>query len=272
MKKIKNYLWQFKKKFFNSKFIRIISDFYEERANKIPDNNLTETKNGWSIVVVTSGKANESLSKLVKSAENELLNSPGEVIIVGPQSSQLNFIPKIKVRYLIYKELGLAPGWITKKKNLGVKMAVYDKVAVCHDYVVFQTGWKKGFDIFGNDFDVCVNKIINFDGTRFRDWIAWDYPEVGPGLLPYHIECTQYQIISGTFFVVKRNFYLENLLDEKIRWGEGEDAEWSLRIRKKTKFKLNLLSSVTFSKNKIGVHGSWIDNTEKLEKILQLKN
>ena len=25
----------------------------------------------------------------------------------------------------------------------------------------------------GNDFDICMNKILNYDNARFRDWTLW---------------------------------------------------------------------------------------------------
>jgi hypothetical protein len=267
IKLTKERAWKAKKSFLNSRLVRKISDVYETARNKTRNRIIEPVQKGWSIVVVTGGNANESLSALVRSAENELLASPAEIIIVGPKNAKLDFVPKIKVIFFEYQELGLAPGWITRKKNLGVKMCSYDKVAVCHDYIVFKPGWKKGFDEFGDDFEVCVNMILNRDGNRFRDWITWDYPGIGPGLLPYSAKCNEYQIISGTFFIVKRDFFISHPLDEKLRWGEGEDAEWSMRVRKITDFKLNRNSAVSFSKLKIGVHGNWLENTENLKKI-----
>jgi hypothetical protein len=267
MESLKEKLWRIKRSFKNGPIVRRLSDMFESIANTVVLNSNEKAQNGWSIVVVTGGQANQALSQLVRSAEKELTGTPCEVIIVGPGSSVLDFKPVIPVRFFAYREIGLAPGWITKKKNIGARLAKYDKLAICHDYVLFQTGWKKGYDDFGDDFDVCMNRITNADGTRFRDWIAWDYPEIGYGLLPYHIECTEFQIISGTYFVAKREFYLDNPLNEKLRWGEGEDEEWSLRIRQKTRFKLNLKSEVTFSKLKMPIRDSWLVNTKKFEKL-----
>jgi len=251
------------------KFIRPICDWYEKRANNHRKQPVKPALPGWSIVVVTGGLANETLNALVKSIQEELFDSPAELIIVGPKTVSLDFSPLIDTRHILYKELGLVPGWITRKKNIGVSFAKYDKVAVCHDYIFFAKGWKDGYEKFGDNFEVCVNKIINKDGERFRDWITWDYPEVGVGLLPYDVECSQYQIVSGTYFVVKRDFYLQNPLNEKLRWGEAEDIEWSMRLREKVKFKFNPHSSVRLSRLKKGTIGAWFDGTEKLNAIFE---
>ena len=78
--------------------------------------------------------------------------------------------------------------------------------------------------------------------------------------------------ISGTFFCVKKDFFLENLLDESLVWGEGEDVEWSLRIRDKTQFKMNCMSTVKYLKLKSLSEApycdDWANNERRLLKVL----
>jgi hypothetical protein len=140
-------------------------------------------------------------------------------------------------------------------------------VAVFHDYLLFEPGWKDGWDKFGDDWEVALNPIQDYDGSRMLDWAAWDYPGMGPGFLPYTTEITRYQYISGAYFAVKRDFYLDNQLDDHYRWGEGEDVEWSKRIRQKTTFKLNPHSLVKSAKLKGPMGGVWPANAERLAKI-----
>lgn len=249
---------------------RIISDRYESVANPSSIVKKIETKSGWSVVIVTSGKANDFLKKVMESALSELKGTPFEIIVVGPASVQgLN--PDSHVRYIPYHELNISLGWITKKKNLGIASAIYDKVVITHDYLAFEPGWKKGFDSFGSDFDVCMNQIVNTDGTRYVDWITADFPEVGHGSLPYEVELSKYQYIGGSYFVVKRNFFAKYPLDEKYRWGQAEDVYWSRVVRKVTTFKMNVGSKIRLLKYKplptLPV-GTWQGNTEKIkEKI-----
>lgn len=247
--------------------MRKINDWYEKRYNHYPNKDRNgQTMPGWSVIVITDGKSNQLLENLIKSIDLELKETPSEIIIVGPKNINLSYSPKIELRYVFYKELGLwCPGLITLKKNLGAMFSKYDKLVICHDYIQFEPGWKKCFDRFGDDFDICVNKIVNLDGIRNRDWITWDYPGIEVGLLPYYAECTKYQIISGAYFVIKRKFFMENLLDEKLRWGEGEDVEWSKRIRNKTTFKFNPYSAVSFSKMKKSLPKNWQEGTRLLE-------
>ena len=258
------------RRFFGFDFLmRKFNDWYERRLNTHSNQELIKSKimPGWSVVVVTDGKSPSLLENLLKSIDSELNGSSSEIIMVGPKNIRLSYAPKIELKHIVYKELcWWSPGWITFKKNIGARASKYDKIIICHDYIHFEPGWKNGFDKFGDNFDVCVNKIVNLDGIRNRDWITWDYPAIGVGLLPYHAECTRYQIISGAYFVIKRKFFMYNLLDEKLRWGEGEDVEWSKRIRNKTTFKFNPNSVVSFSKMKKSLPNNWQEGTRLLEK------
>lgn len=250
--------------------MRLTSDYFEKRWNATQEINPAKISNGWSFVIVTNGNSMDTLGEQITSIETEMQNSLGEIIIVGPPDLRLKMIPKIDCQLIPFRELGWAPGWITFKKNLGVKAAKYDKIVVCHDYIKFEPGWKAGFDGFGENWDVCVNKIVNLDGKRNRDWLVWDYPGLNaPGLLPYSAECSQFQILSGAYYVGKRKFLIENPLNETLRWGEAEDVEWSKRIRTKIKFKFNLHSAVKFLRLKKSLPENWITSTEQLKHIFE---
>jgi len=56
--------------------------------------------------------------------------------------------------------------------------------------------------------------------------------------------------ISGAYWVAKKKFMLENVLNEKLKWGQGEDVEWSIRVRKITNFVINERSIVKLMKYK----------------------
>lgn len=87
-----------------------------------------------------------------------------------------------------------------------------------HDYVGIESGWLTGFNNFGDEWEVCMNVILNQDESRFRDWMAWDHPSItdssngeGACLIPYD-RFTPFMYISGTYFCVKNEFYSTNHL------------------------------------------------------------
>ena len=89
--------------------------------------------------------------------------------------------------------------------------------------------------------------------------------------MPYDIT-TSNMFISGTYFCTKREFFLSNMLDESLFWGDGEDVEWSLRVRQKTRFVFNPHSIVKYRKLKDTVGAPydalWQGNQQKFEAAL----
>jgi len=275
---LKDFIFKVKRKIIyltTNRLLHLLADPLEKIRNRSHKKlNINNVAKGWSVVIITGAKDLVLLEKVIASVDRELAGSPAEIILVGPPNLQLSQKFKLPIKHLVYRDINILPPLITRKKNLGVSLCVYDKVAVCHDYVVFQPGWLKGWNDFGDDFEVAMNQIKNYEGIRHFDWLVWDYPQLGPGFLPYHAEVSRYQYISGTYFVAKRDFYLANPLNEKLRWGEGEDVEWSKRIRTKIVFKFNQHSTVQLARPKgsINDHITWLANSKLLNKIFENYN
>ena len=107
-----------------------------------------------------------------------------------------------------------------------------------------------------------MNKIVNLDGTRYRDWVVfpfhhafhhpkakrlWDYTDIhnNESMLPYdELRFTRWQYISGAYWVAKKHVMEQYPLDESLVWGQGEDCDWSLRVREKYDFSINTNSTV----------------------------
>lgn len=184
-----------------------------------------------------------------------------EILIVGPYNqcpfpiytvyrfdglSDIMY-PGIEHISLISFDDNQRPGWITKKKNLVTQYAKYENVVYLHDYISFDDNWYEGMLKLGNDWDVCMNKIENLDGTRFRDWLSCGDPIYCPDvpenyfrtrLVPYSYDRTQYMYVSGSYWVAKKEFMKKYPQDENLVWGQGEDWEWSKRVRKIWNYKL----------------------------------
>ena len=148
--------------------------------------------------------------------------------------------------------------WITKKKNLITEYAKFENIVFLHDYFKFNLDWYLEFEKFGNDFEVANCRILNNDGTRYRDLCLWhrNYTLldwiVFPNrtLIPYELSAeVQGLYISGGFWIAKRNFMLQHPLDESLVAMEAEDVEWSHRIQKVTKIKFNEKSVVQMLKH-----------------------
>ena len=200
----------------------------------------------WTFGIITAGTSN--LERIHHSIMRQNINDEFEIIVVG----NVHVAGLEKVRHFSFDE-SVKPSWITKKKNMIASKAKYENICLMHDYVYLKDGWYDEFVKFGEEWDVCMNSIVNHDGQRFRDWITWKRwcPENTILFLDYDDHSrTDQMYVSGTYFCVKKQFFLSNPLDEELTWGHGEDVEWCSRIRKKWNYVCNKESVVSFMKLK----------------------
>jgi hypothetical protein len=159
-------------------------------------------------------------------------------------------------------------GWITKKKNLAACLASNDNLCMAHDYVALEPGWYDGVKEFGENWLTCMHRVLQKDGTRYRDWLcvfndSWMNPPIDNRLPPTtdparHLSYTnntwgRWMNLSGTYFCVKKKILQECPLNEERCQNQGEDVEMSRRLYKKygqSAFTMNTLSSVRILKDK----------------------
>ena len=166
-----------------------------------------------------------------------------EIIVVGKCGIQADDIRVLSFDETIISKL------ITKKKNMITDAATYENVVYLHDYITFDKNWYNGFLKYGNDFNICMNNIVDARDKRFRDWVVEYKGEVR--LIPYEVtDLSKFIYFSGAYWVAKKEFMLKYPLNEKLSWGQGEDCEWSYRVREVTDFKVNSYSTVKFLKQK----------------------
>ena len=195
--------------------------------------------------IITDGSNDENIRKIVDSIELQNIKNK-EIIIVGNS--------KVVVDKNIEFDETVKPKWITRKKNIITENAIYNNIVYLHDYVEFCSDWYDGFLLFGDDFSVCMNVILNSDGTRFRDWCIHNPSELGnkyAGIIPYNTKPLSIDMyISGSYWVAKKHVMKEIKLDENLCWGQSEDIIWSNQISKKYEFKINTNSTVKLLKYK----------------------
>ena len=220
--------------------------------------------------IITDGHSDDRMEMIFDSIESQGIKGY-EIIVVGPHEYN-----RKNVKSIIFDE-SRKSAWITRKKNLIAKTAQYDNLVFMHDYFILGEKWYQGQLCRGNDFEIRMDKIINTDGSRFRDWCIWPHNGnwmdgvVGREcLIPYNIShLTKFMYISGGYFIVKKNIMLEFPLDERLSWGEGEDVIWSKQVREKYKFSMNPHSEVIITK--IGKDRAFEETSkETLNKIIAL--
>ncbi len=220
--------------------------------------------------IITSGNNEAYINAIIDSIEQELIPQY-EIIIIGGNSNY----DRVNTTVIPFDET-IRHGWITRKKNMITHKAMYENIVYFHDYIKLEKGWYNGQLLAGNDFKVRMDKIVNYDGSRFRDWCIWPHNNnhmdalIGRDcLIPYNItHLSKYMYISGSYWIAKKDVMVEYPLNENLMWGQGEDVFWSKQIREKYDFNMNINSSVFIMKpNKDKVF-----NEPNQEKITILNN
>ena len=118
--------------------------------------------------IITDGKNDSYLNQVIDSIE--LLKIPEyEIIVVGNSKINRN------KTFVIEFDESIKKSWITKKKNLITQNAKYSNIVYSHDYIVYESDWYDGYLKYGDKFKICMNKILNSDYSRFRDWVLWPH-------------------------------------------------------------------------------------------------
>jgi len=207
--------------------------------------------------IITGGDQEERINIIIDSIESQNIPADSyEILIVGKCN-----ITRKNATVVKFNE-SIKPLWITAKKNLITYLAKFENIVYMHDYIALEPGWYQGFLQYGNDFKACMTKILDYDNTRYNDWMVWIfdtanyYPEIvnnSECLLPYDMDhLSKIMYFSGTYWVAKKEIMQEFPLDENRVWGQGEDVEWSYRYKQKYKFYINPNSSVKIIKGKKG--------------------
>lgn len=206
----------------------------------------------FCIITDNSDAACERILHIAKSISD--LNIPNyEILIIGGETNRFTEnLSKFNMRKINFDE-SAKRAWITKKKNDVAKMAKYENLVMMHDYFVFHASWYKHYSEFLKDkeYDICCNPILLIDRRRdYTDWTTYDHPIYGKQCpLPYSDwTCTKNQYISGGYFLTKKQFFLDNPLNEELVSHQEEDVEWSLRVRDSAKIICNPRSYVIHNK------------------------
>ena len=195
------------------------------------------------------------MNKIIDSIRKECYDGHYEILIVGADhlngiddliaNNVLHFIPYDRV----LKDNNKA--WLSRQKNLITQNAKYDIIVYMHDYIALHHEWMDGIIAYNSinpDWDVMMTRINNTDLTRYRDWVIWDDPQYKgfpqTALPPYSYNKTQFMYVSGAYWVAKKYVMIDLPLNEELFQCEGEDVEWSKRMRQKYKYVFNPYSQV----------------------------
>jgi hypothetical protein len=204
----------------------------------------------FSFIICTHEPNNERVDLSIKTIE-DLRIPKYEILVIGGHRTRS--MDNQNVKFINFDE-ATRPGWITKKKNDAAKVAQYQNLCILHDYFSFDSNWYNGWIQFNQNnssWNIACNPVHLVNGERaWTDWVTWDDPIYGTGspLLYTDNTRTKFQYVSGGYFCIKKEFFLQHLFSEGLRSHEAEDVEWSLRIRRNWNLVCNPNSIVRHTK------------------------
>lgn len=200
----------------------------------------------WSAAIVYSGQAaeREQLAICVRHLrEQRGIRDGGQLLVCGPPESENDVAALPGVEYLAMPTPLQAGRFLVGVKKMAALRALrHERALVCHTRIALRPG--------------CLDAIpLEFDLITPRVWVqgvTGPLPYLDLGFLdnrsvalhsqvpqpPIHYDRSSwrarlgqfYPYIDGGLFCVRRSLALAVPLSETVAWGEGEDAEWSLRL------------------------------------------
>ena len=190
------------------------------------------SKTGWSIVVLTYDLDAKLLKKTLE--YQKILNKKKyEIIIVTNLNTKKIHHKSIKVINLNSRDVTLG-----KKRNIGIKLSKFNKIIMSLDYFKINNIKINELEKEIRKKDLLIPKIKTLDYKRYIDWMFLDFPKIGKCFCPYNLKDQRYMYFHGSYLILKKNYLIENKFSNYLDHKQGEDVEWSLRIRNKIKFAL----------------------------------
>ena len=177
---------------------------------------------GVSFCIITNGKRPEKLHREIASIH--ALGMPDYEILVGGE------VPDGLDRVRVVQAPDAARGGrLGEMRNRLTEQARFDHLVVADDDLVFLADFYDGLLRFGEDYEVQCVRLLNPDGTRYWDWSTFGGPR-GHVLLSY-AETDPHVYVTGGLCIMKTSVARRLKWDEGIGYYEGEDIEFSFRLR-----------------------------------------
>jgi hypothetical protein len=120
-------------------------------------------------------------------------------------------------------------GRLGAMRNRACAAAQYDHLIVADDDMYFHPDFGRAIQAAGADYDVLCVRLLNPDGTRFWDWATIGGPR-GHRLLAYD-EVDDFVYVTGGLAIMRAAVHDLVPWDEARGFYQGEDVEWSARVR-----------------------------------------
>jgi hypothetical protein len=189
---------------------------------------VDDTINRWTFGIVTDGNKSERVAALIDSITKLKIPSY-EIIICGrydqnTKSNELRILDDV-----VNVDDIRVP--ICRKKNKIALAASYNNLIIVHDRYLFPSDWYVNMVSYGNYYELLSMPNIGPNKGRVSDWNVFSCHPSGTVrndlVLPEYSSWSPWWYSQGGVLIIKKNLFVDNLLDERLHWGELEDVQWS---------------------------------------------
>jgi hypothetical protein len=200
----------------------------------------------WSAAIIYSGSSVERNLLLQCAAslrQQPEISNGGQLLVCGPMACRDDVIHATGAEYLDYDAPEVAGRFLIGAKKMAAIAALRnERVLVCHTRITMRP---EGLSKMPREFDM-ITPAVWVRGTRgplpyidlgFFDSrsVALYSPKIQPTLHYDRRNWMQnlesyFPYIDGGLFCIRRKLAQRVSLSGTVAWGEGEDAEWSLRL------------------------------------------
>lgn len=206
--------------------IELLSDFGKVFPPSNPGKTRKSSKpRGYSFGIITNGKRNEKLMRLVDTIRAQKLASHRyEIMIAGcvdaiKASEGLRTVPM---------EKAAAEGRLGAMRNVLAKSAHFNKLVSLDDDLLLHSGWAEAVEEVNEDFDLATGIIVNPDLTRYCDWV--NNVDNYTFLRPYHERFDKCQYLTGGYGIYKDYVFENNAWHDHLGFYQGEDVTFSRKL------------------------------------------
>ena len=206
-------------------FVKLV---YKKNTQTIDDDdNISQ----WTFGTITNGKNLEKVDNLIESIVKQ--NIPFyEILVCGPYpitgKYYNNEFVKILPDILLEDDVRFP---ISRKKNSIILKAKYKNISILHDRFFLPDNWFIKMKEYGNYFEYLNLPTVDEKDNRFMvDWMIFSYPITRRNFYNKSLNYNKWHeeiIVQGGAIIAKKNLLIENLIDQRLHWGELEDIHHS---------------------------------------------
>lgn len=180
---------------------------------------------GYSFGIITNGKRNEKLYRLIDTiASQDLAPDRYEVLVAGCVA-ELDH--DIGLRTFPMEDAA-EEGRLGAMRNVLGKSARFNKFVCLDDDFLLHPGWTQAVEAIGDDFDVATGIILNPDLSRYCDWV--NIIENYTFLRSYSERFDKCQYVTGGYGIYKDYILSEHSWNDKLGFYQGEDVSFSRKL------------------------------------------